>query len=149
LLLLALPLLNFSTGAPGIGELSESNPARRDAEAIDRAVGPGWEAPFVLVAATDEGPITTRRELTALTRWQRKIAAQPGVRAVIGPGRIVHRTAPLQTLATKVADEEGSVEELDQLGPGLRRAANAVGELRHGLDEGAAGSGLLIDGSNR
>src|SRR6202000_1452959 len=88
-------------------------------------------------------------DLAMLARWQRKIAAQPGVRAVIGPGRIARRTAPLQALATKVADEEGSVDELDQLGPGLRRAAGAVGELRHGLDQGAAGSGLLVDGSNR
>ena len=63
LVLLILPNLAFETGAPGIDELPTSNPARKSAEAIDAAVGPGWEAPFVLVAATDKGPITTRGNL--------------------------------------------------------------------------------------
>ena len=33
-----------------------------------------------------DGPITTRERLALLSRWQRRIAGQPGVRAVIGPG---------------------------------------------------------------
>ena len=37
----------------------------KSAEAIDAAVGPGWEAPFVLVAAAPEGPITTPARLRA------------------------------------------------------------------------------------
>ena len=56
LLLLAAPALAFNTGAPGVDELPSSNQARQNAEAIDRAVGPGWEAPFVLVAAAPAGP---------------------------------------------------------------------------------------------
>ena len=87
LLLLAAPALGLSTAAPGIDELPSSNQARQSAEAIDAAVGPGWEAPFVLVAAAREGPITTPERLALLGRWQRRIAAQPGIRAVIGPGR--------------------------------------------------------------
>lgn len=149
LVLLALPLLGFSTGAPGIGELSKSNHARRDAERIDRAVGPGWEAPFVLVAATEEGPITTRHDLAVLAAWQRKIAAQPGVRAVIGPGEVAKKTAPLTRFGAKLSGEEELLGQLDELGPGLRRAAGAVNTLRRGLDEGAAGTGLLVDGSGR
>ena len=38
-------------GAPGVDELPTSNQARQNAETIDAAVGAGWEAPFVLVAA--------------------------------------------------------------------------------------------------
>jgi RND superfamily putative drug exporter len=132
LVLLALPTLAFTTGAPGIDELPSSNPARQSAETIDAAVGPGWEAPFVLVAATDRGPITTKRDLALLSRWQRRIAAQPGIRAVIGPGAVAHRAAPLRSL-----------------GPGLRRAARAVTQLRGGIAAGAAGSGLLAEGSER
>jgi len=71
LVLLTLPVIGFSTGAPGIDELPSSNQARADAETIDRAVGPGWEAPFVLVAATDRGAITTSRHLSQLADWQR------------------------------------------------------------------------------
>jgi putative drug exporter of the RND superfamily len=150
LLLLTLPVLGFSTGAPGIDELPSSNQARQDAEAIDRAVGPGWEAPFVLIAATDRGPITDRENLAQLARWQRRIAAQPGVRTVIGPGPIARRAAPLRSLGEKLsAAGAGAPEQLERLGPGLRRAAGAVGQLRAGLTEGAAGSGLLAEGSER
>jgi RND superfamily putative drug exporter len=150
LLLLTLPVLGFTTGAPGIDELPSSNAARQSAETIDRAVGPGWEAPFVLVSASDRGPITGRRDLALLGRWQRRIARAPGIRTVIGPGPIARRTLPLRSLGEKLTG--GGAEapaELEKLGPGLCRAADAVGELRSGLDEGAAGSGLLAQGSER
>jgi RND superfamily putative drug exporter len=150
LVLLMLPTLAFSTGAPGIDELPTSNQARQDAETIDAAVGPGWEAPFILVAATERGPITTKHDLALLSRWQRRIAAEPGVRAVIGPGPIARRVAPLHSLGSKLTsgNSEG-LGQLDRLGPGLRRAARAVEQLRGGIAEGAAGSGLLADGSER
>jgi RND superfamily putative drug exporter len=150
LALLTLPLFGFSTGAPGIDELPSSNEARQSAETIDRAVGPGWEAPFVLVAATEQGPITEQGHLAQLARWQRRIAKQPGVRTVIGPGPIAHRTAPLRSLGGKLsAAGAARPRQLEKLGPGLRRAADAVGELRAGISEGAAGSGLLAAGSER
>ena len=150
LILLILPALGFSTGAPGIEELPSSNSARQSAETIDRAVGPGWEAPFVLVAATERGPITAPRDLRLLARWQRRIAAQPGVRTVIGPAPIAHRTEPLRALGQRLAaDGVGSVAEIGRLGPGLRRAAAAVEQLRGGIAAGAQGSGLLANGSER
>lgn len=151
LVLLTLPVLCFATGAPGIDELPSSNEARQSAETIDRAVGPGWEAPFVLVAATDRGPITNRRDLALLARWQRQIAEQPGIRTVIGPGPLARRAAPLRSLGKKLTGggADDPTGELEGLGPGLRRAADAVGELRSGLAEGAAGSGLLAEGSGR
>jgi len=150
LFLLTLPVLGFATGAPGIDELPSSNPARQSAETINRAVGPGWEAPFVLVAATEHGAIANRRDLATLSRWQRRISRQPGVRAVIGPGPIARRVEPLRSLGKKLtgAGAEGP-EQLQKLGPGLRRAAGAVAELRTGLAEGAQGSGLLAQGSER
>jgi RND superfamily putative drug exporter len=164
LVLLALPTLAFTTGAPGIDELPTSNQARKDAETIDAAVGSGWEAPFILVAATERGPITTKRDLALLSRWQRRIAAEPGVRAVIGPGPVADAAAPLRRLGKSLAagaegpaaaGSEGrsahrpGVGELERLGPGLRRAARAVTQLRGGIAEGAEGSGLLAKGSER
>ena len=103
LVLLMLPILAFTTGAPGIDELPTSNQARQSAETIDAAVGPGWEAPFILVAATERGPITTKRKLALLARWQRRIAAEPGIRAVIGPGPIAEATTPLRRLGKSLA----------------------------------------------
>ncbi len=150
LVLLTLPVLAFTTGAPGIDELPTSNQARQNAETIDRAVGPGWEAPFVLLAATDRGPITDKADLAQLARWQRRIAGQPGVRTVIGPGPIARRTGPLRSLGAKLtADGAEGPAQIEKLGPGLRRAAGAVSELRAGIAEGAEGSGLLAEGSER
>jgi RND superfamily putative drug exporter len=149
LALVALPALALPLGPPGIDELPSSNWAREDAEAIDAAVGPGWEAPFVLVAKTRAGPITTAEELRRLGRWQRRIAARPEVRAVIGPAPIARRAAPLRTLGKRLSDPEEGVAQLTRLGPGLGRAADAVERLRGGLAEAAGGSGLLTEGSER
>jgi RND superfamily putative drug exporter len=64
--------------------------------------------------------------------------------------------APLRSLGSKLTGgggeeggEEAAPERLGELGPGLRRAAGAVAELRSGLGEGEAGSGLLAEGSER
>ncbi|HEX5713695.1 MAG TPA: MMPL family transporter, partial [Solirubrobacterales bacterium] len=157
LVLLILPTLAFTTGAPGIDELPSSNQAREDAETIDAAVGPGWGAPFVLVAATESGPITTKRDLALLARWQRRIAAEPGIRAVIGPGPVARRAVPLARLGDSLVGGAGddpaggahALAEVERLGPGLRRAARAVEQLRGGIAEGAEGSGLLEQGSER
>jgi RND superfamily putative drug exporter len=148
LALLAAPALGLSTAAPGIDELPSSNAARQSAEEIDAAVGPGWEAPFVIVAAAPEGPITTPERLALLGRWQRRIAAQPGIRAVIGPAPIGKGTKPLRELGkTFTAEGKGGPEDLAKLGPGLHRASDAVAELRSGLAEAAEGSGLLGEGA--
>jgi len=150
LVFLALPAAAFTTGPPGIDELSGSNPARQSAETIDRAVGPGWESPFILVAATEHGAITSGKDLALLARAQRRIAREPGIRAVIGPAPVSHRVEPLHSLGAKLTGKGANMpEEVGGLGPKLRRAARAVADLRSGLDEGAAGSGLLADGSER
>jgi putative drug exporter of the RND superfamily len=148
LVLLAAPALAFQTGAPGIDELPADNEARQSAEAIDDAIGPGWEAPFILVAATEAGPITTEARLRLLSRWQRRIAARPGVRAVIGPAPLARRAVPLRRLGEQLtADGAAGPEQLTRLGPGLRRAAAAVSRLRDGLGQAALGSGLLGEGA--
>ena len=148
LLLLAAPALGLTTAAPGIDELPSSNDARQSSEKIERAVGPGWEAPFVLVAAAPEGPITTPARLEMLSGWQKRIVRERGVRAVIGPAPVARGTAPLRELGETLASPERT-DELTRLGPGLRRAADAVAALRDGLGEGAEGSELLGLGAER
>ena len=61
LLALAAPTIGLKTGPPSPEQLSKDAPARVDAELIDRSIGPGWDAPFQIVAATDDGPITDRK----------------------------------------------------------------------------------------
>jgi RND superfamily putative drug exporter len=147
--LLAVPALAFNTGSPGVDELSSSSPARQDAESIKEAVGPGWEAPFVLVAVTPRGPITAAHRLAMLARWQRRIAAEPGVRTVIGAGQLARASHTLRGLGGLDSGAQGGVSQLERLGPGLRRAANGVGRLRTGLSQASAGSALLGEGSAR
>src|SRR5206468_4000604 len=77
LLLLAAPALSFQTGSPGVDELSSSSDARRDADAIARAAGPGWEAPFLLTVAARRAPITSPPRLAFLATVQHRIEATP------------------------------------------------------------------------
>ncbi len=149
LALLAVPALAFNTGSPGVDELSASSPARRSAEAITQAVGPGWEAPFVLVAAASRGPITTAHRLALLSRWQRRIAAEPGVRTVLGLAPLVRAAHTLRSFGGLDSGAGSGVPQLARLGPGLHHAATAVGRLRNGLSQASAGSALLGEGSAR
>jgi RND superfamily putative drug exporter len=143
---LAAPALAFNTGSPGVDELSASSPARRSAEAIADAVGPGWEAPFVMVAVASRGPITTAHRLALLSRWQRRVAAEPGVRTVIGLAPLARAAHTLRGFGGLDSTARSGVP---QLGPGLRHAATAVGRLRAGLSQASAGSALLGEGSAR
>ncbi len=151
-LLLAAPALALKTGPPSPEQLSRNDPARRDAELIDRVIGPGWDAPFQIIATTNDGPITEPARLAALSRWQRRIAQLPGVQAVIGPGQVAQRVAPLREGASALLAAEGSSGPFGQLG-GLGRklavAAGGVAELRSGLSEASAGAGLLAQGSGK
>jgi putative drug exporter of the RND superfamily len=152
LLALAAPALGLKTGPPSPEQLAKNATARQDAERIDAAIGPGWDAPFQLVAATEGGPITTETDLVALERFQQRLAKLPGVKAVVGPAKIRQRTEPLRNLGNAVLTTEGNigpVKELGKLGRELRVAAGGVAELRDGISEASDGAGLLALGAER
>ncbi len=151
LLALALPALALKTGPPSVAQLPADNAAREDAEEIAAAIGAGWDAPFVLVATTERGPITGARDLATLRRAQRRIAADPAVQTVIGPGQVARRAAPLRRQGNRLLAEEGEADpdRLRRLGSNLDRAAGGVGRLRDGISQAAAGAGLLATGSGR
>jgi RND superfamily putative drug exporter len=150
-LLLAAPAIALKTGPPSQEQLSPGDPARRDFELIDREIGPGWDAGFVIVATSDHGTMTTPARLAALTRWQRRIAAQPGVQAVIGPAQISRTVAPLREAGEGLlaANESGPLAELGRLGRNRGRAAAGVAQLREGVSQASLGAGLLAEGSGR
>jgi RND superfamily putative drug exporter len=151
LLLLAAPALAIKTGPPSVAQLPPSDPARQDSELIARAIGPGWDAPFVLVAATEDGPITAAAQMRHLSRFQNLLAAQPGVSAVIGPAQIAKRTAPIGRRGAALLGPPGErrFASLGRLGSKLSTAGAGVGRLRSGLASAAAGAGLLGEGSGR
>ena len=150
-LLLAAPVLDLKTGPPSAKQLPSSSQAREEAELISHAIGPGWDAPFVVVAVSDKGPITEADSLAALTRWQRRIADDPGVQAVIGPAQIKKQVQPLQKTGNDLLAGRGEAdpEQLTTLGKKLGVAASAVKQLRSGVQKASYGAGLLANGSVR
>jgi putative drug exporter of the RND superfamily len=151
LLVLAVPALALKTGPPSQTQLSRDDPTRKDFELIERAIGPGYDAPFVIVASADRGTVTEPRRLAALSRWQHRIAAQPGVQAVIGPAQVSHAVAPLREAGALLASgtEAGPLSQLGRLGRNLGRAAAGVAQLRKGVSQASYGAGLLAVGSGR
>jgi len=153
LLVLAGPALALRTGPLSPGQLSASDPVRKDYELITRAAGHGFEAPFQIVVAADRGTMTEPRRLRRLERWQRRIAAIPGVEAVVGPAQIRHATAPIHRVAdTFLAppSQPGSpLASLAHLGKGLGRASGGVTTLRAGLSEATYGALALTEGGGQ
>jgi putative drug exporter of the RND superfamily len=151
LLLLAAPALGLKTGPPSPEELAKDSTARRNAELIDHAIGPGWDAPFQVIAVSEEGPITDPKNLAALDHLQHRLASLSGVQAVIGPAQATKPVEPLQDLGNAVLTQEGNigpVKQLGRLGRSLAVAAGGVGELRAGITEASQGAGLLALGSS-
>jgi putative drug exporter of the RND superfamily len=150
LMLLSAPALAFDTGSPGVDELSPSSSARGDSEAISAAVGAGWQAPFILTLAANDGPLISRHRLAFLTATQRRIAGLSGVETVIGPATIADAVGPLRSLGTDLQPGgSSSTAQLTRLAPRLRQASGAVSEIRGGLTEASAAGGLLGEGSAR
>lgn len=152
LLLLALPAISLSVGPPGPDQLPSTNRARINAELVDRAVGPGWASPYVVLAATKGEAITGESDLTSLKRWEREVKGMNGVQAVVGPGAIASRVAPINSFGRSLLaqDRPGSqARQLQQLGSKLGAAARGVEFLRGGVAEASHGADLLSAGSRR
>jgi RND superfamily putative drug exporter len=150
LLALAAPAVGLKLGPPSPEQLSKNSPTRKNQEKVNAAIGPGWDAPFVVVASNPNGPITSPGSMAALEHFQHKVAAFKGVKVVIGPKAATKRVEPLQELGNAALSSNGNVgtvKELGPLGKELNRAAGGVGALRAGIGEAGRGAGLLADGS--
>jgi RND superfamily putative drug exporter len=149
-LLLAAPALGLKTGPPSPSQLSRDDPVRRDSETLASSVGPGFESPFVVVAATGHGPITDSARLAALSRWQHRIAELPGVQAVVGPARVSKAVTPLREQGEALlgeGSEPSPLAAVGRVGRSLGRATAGVSQVRGGIAEAAYGAGLLAEGS--
>jgi putative drug exporter of the RND superfamily len=149
-LLLAAPALALKTGPFSVGQLPHDNSAREDAELIEDSAGGGLEAPYVVVAATRQRPITEEDTLEALTRWQKRIANTPGVQSVIGPSQLAGAVEPLQKgLSGLLASngETGPLANFGRLGENLDRVTEGVARLRDGISRATNGVALLAQGA--
>jgi RND superfamily putative drug exporter len=135
LLLACVPLLGLKTGAPSAESLPSGNSARAQYDTIAASMGAGWTEPFELVAVTHKGAVTTAPRLATLARVQRKLAKDPAVRAVLGPGAIAGSASKLRNSGRRaVAAGQGAPRReggrLRKLGAGVSSAADGVGSLR-------------------
>ena len=148
-LVIATPALGLKTGPPSTQQLPTDNTPRKEAELIGRAIGPGWEAPFIIVASTPEGTMTEPGRLAALSRWERRISRDPGVQDVIGPAQVAHQVEPLRHQGQQLIDDKpnGPVKRFSRLGHGLAKAEGGVKQIRSGFLRAASGAGLLGEGS--
>jgi len=153
MLALAAPAGALRLGPPDASELSPSNPARVAVGMVERTIGAGWSAPFVIVTSADGGAITTSRRLRALMRWQEQTARDPDVAAVLGPASVVGAERELrQAHAAFVSAPKrlaGAQRGVAGLRTGLGRASDGVATLRAGLGSAAAGARSLGGGSAR
>jgi len=151
LLVLAAPALAIKTGPPSASQLPSGDKAREDSEALAQAMGPGWDAPFIVAAQSEDGPVTAKENLKAISRFQKRLAAVPGVIAVIGPAQVTAKAKPLTEKAAGLLGAEGEkrLKTLERLGPKLSKASDGVGRLREGVAGAASGAGLLGEGSGK
>src|SRR5689334_12553217 len=153
LLALAIPVLNLSSGPPDPKYLPSGNTARVNYETVASTMGPGWVTPFEVVVAKQQGTITTRRFLAELQSYQEKIAKDPAVKSVVGPGAISSTANDLQGvpngLNTAAATAKKSKKDLKKLIAGLGQAGAGVKELRTGLAAAAVGAAQLNSGSGQ
>lgn len=150
LVALAIPALGIKTGPPDPTFLPKDSKARQDFETIQRAMGPGWPTPYNIVVVSDQGPITERKMLGQLERFQEQLAKDPRVDSVAGPGLFRAETADLGTLESKLDESNKLLKsapgDLGKLENGLGQAGAGAVQLQSGLSEAASGAGQLQGG---
>jgi RND superfamily putative drug exporter len=150
LVALAIPALGLKTGPPDPTFLPSDSKARQDFEAIQRAMGPGWPTPYNIVVVSDSGPITERATLRRLEHFQERLAQDPRVESVAGPGLFRAETSDLGTLETKLDESnkllKGAGGDLGKLEGGLGEAGDGAVHLHAALGEAAAGASQIEGG---
>ena len=150
LVALAIPALGLKTGPPDPTFLPSDSEARQDFEAIQRAMGPGWPTPYNIVVVSDSGPITERATLRRLESFQERLAKDPRVESVAGPGLFRAETSDLGTLETKLDESnrllKGAGGDLGKLEGGLGEAGEGAVQLQSALGEAAAGASQIEGG---
>ena len=147
---LAIPVLSMQTGSPDIAQVPADSDARKSFETVGDVMGAGWATPFAIVVADRTRPLTTRRTLSQIAAFQKRIGADPRVASVAGPGAFVVQTADLKKLPKALEDSKklltGGKKDLDELEAGLGKAGDGALQLQTGLIDASAGARQLASG---
>jgi RND superfamily putative drug exporter len=152
LLVISIPVLGLKTGAPTAESLPSGDSARAQYDTVAKSMGAGWTEPFEIVAVARKGTVTTATRLAALARVQRKIAKDPAVRAVLGPGAIAASAAKLRrsgrnALAASQGLPQKDGGRLRRLDAGISSSADGVVSLASALSGATSAAGRVADGS--
>jgi RND superfamily putative drug exporter len=120
--------------------LPRDDPGRKAQEDIEHVLGPGWVAPFEVVVAGGEEPVTTPERLRALTAFQRRVERDPGVSAMAGFATLEKATDALGSVQHRLARQEKGAERLSE---GLGRLQDGAGESAAGFESAAGGASQL------
>ncbi len=153
LALLAIPALSLPTGPPTAQLLPAGDTARQSFERVAAVMGPGWPTPFNVVVLAPDRPLTDKRLLLALERFQAQLARDPRVASVVGPGEFAAVSRDLGVLPKQLRDSskllKGGKKDLGRLQRGLGQAGDGADQLRSGLVSAASGAGQLQGGAGR
>jgi RND superfamily putative drug exporter len=157
LLALALWAFSLDTGIGSVALLPANDPGRRQQEDVQRALGPGWIAPYEIVMQGGDEPVTTPDRLHQLASFQRRVEDDPGVASMTGFAGIERATRRLGGLGRELADQQKGLKRLgDGLGRahegavlntnGLLQAADGARQLDTGVLAAGSGAGQLAEG---
>ena len=151
LLALAAPALGLSTTPPLLTQLPGDHQARKDFEAIQATVPPGFVTSFQVVLRSESGPLTEPARLRRIQAFQRKLARDPGVAGVLGPGPIAERARGLDELPKRIGrlrrDADRASTGIRALRDGLARASAGASAIERGTRAAEAGARQLESGA--
>lgn len=156
LLLLASLAFTLDSGVNSIALLPSGDSGRKQLEAVERALGPGWSAPIEVVVNGRGQPVTSPSRLRALASFQRQAERDPGVETMAGFARISSGAEQLTGVRRTLAKQERGLERLDTgIGRlhrgtvlntrGLLAGAEGARQLASGAGTANEGAGLLAD----
>lgn len=120
--------------------LPPDDPGRLAQEEIEQQLGPGWVAPFEILVSGGDRPVTTPKRLEALAAFQRRVEADPGVKAMAGFATLEAATQALGSVKGNLAAQERGAVRLSN---GLARVQDGAGESANGFVRAAAGASEL------
>ncbi len=151
LVVLCIPLLNLQSGPPDVRQLPASSQARQDFEQVARAMGAGWPTPYNVLVVSKKEPITTTALLKRMAAFEHRIAQDPRVDSVVGPGTFLVQAKDLQKVPAGLNQSavvaKKSKRDLLKLKNGLGQAGAGALQLRGGLAAASSGAGQLNSGS--
>ncbi|HZO79226.1 MAG TPA: MMPL family transporter [Solirubrobacteraceae bacterium] len=150
---IAVPAFALNSGPSDISQLPSSSKARIAFEEVSRVMGPGWATPYNVIVVANNRPLTTPALLSGLYRFQLRIAKDPTVDSVTGPGAINSTSKQLSTFGPQLK-HSAKVSEQSKVGllkliNGLGAAGTGSAEIQAGLAEAAAGASRLQGGSGQ